>query len=337
MLKAALIGYGYWGPNLLRNLYQSNKFEGIVLCEKDESRSIYAKTIYPDLKVCDNSSELYKDHDIDVVFIATPSSTHYLLAKEALFAGKHVFVEKPFTLVKSQCLELLEIAAQKKLKIITDHTYVYNPFVTKTKEIIDSHDFGEIQYYHSNRINLGNFQEDTNVVWDLAIHDVSIILYLFEKRPLTVSAVGFKYANTQQECLSYCTLMFENAIAHTNVSWLSPIKIRQILVGGSKKMISIDELDNIEKVKVYDKGIDVSKDPNSIRDTLISYRTGDVWGPLVSSREALAIELEHFASAILNDTEPLTGPAHILNTMSILDALEKSLRSGGSEVEVQYE
>lgn len=337
MLKAGLIGYGYWGPNLLRNLFQSRFFNEIVLCEIDKDRREQARLQYPGLATCISSQDLYSKFEIDVIFIATPSSTHYKLAKEALLEGKHLLLEKPFTLNKNQCIELLDIAERKNLKVITDHTYVYNPFIQKTKEIITKGDFGELNYYHSNRVNLGNFQNDTNVIWDLAIHDISIILHLFEDRPSHVSAIGFKYKDLKQECLSYCTFMFDNAIAHANVSWLSPVKIRDIVIGGSKRMIAIDELHNVEKIKVYDKGVDINPDPSSIHKMMISYRTGDIWSPVVNASEALALEIDHFASVILEEAEPLTGPKHIFNSMCILEALEMSVKSYGTRIAVNYD
>jgi len=337
MLKAGLIGFGYWGPNLLRNLHQSNLFSEPVLCEKLPERICDAKSSYPYLKTCTESDELFADESIDVVLIATPPSTHYELAKAALLSNKHVLVEKPFTIEKKHAIELLEIAKTKNKKVLTDHTYVYNPFVLKIKEIINKSDFGEIKYYHSNRINLGNFQKDTNVIWDLAIHDISIILYLFNTRPQYVSASGFKYEGRGPECLGYCNFFFEDSIAHANVSWLSPVKIRNIFIGGSKRMIAVDELNNIEKIKVFDKGIEIENKTQSVHDLLVSYRTGDVWSPLVDNREALAVELEHFAQVILNNVDPITGPDHILEAISILEALDMSMCQDGKRIQVEYE
>jgi predicted dehydrogenase len=278
---------------------------------------------------------LIRRSDIDIVAIATPVSSHYEIAKAALRAGKHCFIEKPMTSSSAEAEELIEIAEQKSLKLFVDHTFIYTGAVRKMKEIVSSGRLGDIYYFDSVRINLGLFQHDVNVIWDLAPHDLSIMDYLLEKKPLAVSATGVCHVGNGLEDIAYLTLEFDNdLIAHFHVNWLAPMKIRRTLIGGTKSMIVYDDVEASEKVKVYDKGIDVTT-REGVYNTLVQYRTGDVLSPKLDQQEALAVGTRHFIDCILNDTRPITDGHAGLNVVRVLEASAVSIKNRGQLVELK--
>ncbi|MFN0277060.1 MAG: Gfo/Idh/MocA family protein [Pyrinomonadaceae bacterium] len=333
-MKVAVIGTGYWGPNLIRNFLALDEIEAVVACDRDEERLAKMRKSFYGIETSTDYETVIDRADVDVVVIATPVSSHHEIAKRALLAGKHCFIEKPMTASVAEAEELIEIAEQKRLKLFVDHTFIYTGAVRKMKEIITSGRLGEIYYFDSVRVNLGLFQHDVNVIWDLAPHDLSIMDYLLEKKPLAVSAIGSCHVGNELEDIAYLTLEFENnLLAHFHVNWLAPTKIRQTLIGGTKSMIVYDDIQTSEKVKVYDKGIDVTT-REGIYDTLVQYRTGDMLSPKIDQDEALAVGTRHFIDCILNDKQPLTDGHAGLNVVRILEASTVSMRERGRLIEL---
>lgn len=333
-MKAAVIGTGYWGPNLIRNFLALDEIDDVVACDRDEGRLAKMQKNFYGIETATDYEEVIDRADIDIVAIATPVSSHHEIAKRALTAGKHVFIEKPMTASVAEAGELIELAEQKGLTIFVDHTFIYTGAVRKMKEIIASGRLGEIYYFDSVRVNLGLFQHDVNVVWDLAPHDLSIMDYLLEQRPLSVSAIGSCHVGNELEDIAYMTLEFENnLIAHFHVNWLAPTKIRQTLIGGTKSMIVYDDTETSEKVKIYDKGIDVTT-REGVYDTLVQYRTGDMLSPKLDQEEALAVGTRHFVDCILNGTKPTTDGAAGLNVVRILEASTASMLNRGRLIEL---
>ncbi len=333
-MKVAVIGAGYWGPNLIRNFLTADHVDGVVACDRDAERLAKMRKMFHAIETSDNHREVIARRDVDIVAIATPVSTHHEIAKAALLAGKHCFIEKPMTSSVAEAEELIEIAESKHLKLFVDHTFIYTGAVRKMKEIITSGRLGEIYYFDSVRINLGLFQHDVNVIWDLAPHDLSIMDYLLEQKPVAVSAVGSCHVGNGLEDIAYLTLEFENnMIAHFHVNWLAPLKIRKTLIGGTKSMIVYDDTEASEKVKIYDKGIDVTT-REGVYDTLVQYRTGDMLSPKLDQEEALSVGTRHFLDCILNDTKPLTDGAAGLNVVRILEASAISIKDRGRLIEL---
>lgn len=333
-MKVAVIGAGYWGPNLIRNFLSADEIDGVVACDLDEGRLAKMRKAFHGIETSTDHNAVIGRDDIDIVVIATPVSTHHAIAKTALLAGKHCFIEKPMTASSAEAQELIDIAEQKDLKLFVDHTFIYTGAVRKMKEIITSGRIGDIYYFDSVRINLGLFQHDVNVIWDLAPHDLSIMDYLLERDPLAVSAVGSCHVGNGLEDIAYLTLEFENnVIAHFHVNWLAPMKIRKTLIGGTKSMIVYDDTEASEKVKIYDKGIDVTT-REGVYDTLVQYRTGDMLSPKLEQTEALAVGTQHFIDCILNDKQPLTDGRAGLNVVRILEASEISIKNRGRMVEL---
>jgi predicted dehydrogenase len=333
-MKAAVIGTGYWGPNLIRNFLALDEIDGVVACERNEGRLAKMRKLFYGIETATNHEEVIGRADIDIVAIATPVSSHHEIAKRALTAGKHVFIEKPMTASVAEAEELIELAEQKGLSIFVDHTFIYTGAVRKMKEIITSGRLGEIYYFDSVRVNLGLFQHDVNVVWDLAPHDLSIMDYLLEQKALAVSAIGSCHVGNELEDIAYLTLEFENnLIAHFHVNWLAPTKIRQTLIGGTKSMIVYDDTETSEKVKIYDKGIDVTT-REGVYDTLVQYRTGDMLSPKLDQEEALAVGTRHFVDCILNGKKPTTDGTAGLNVVRILEASTESMRHRGRLIEL---
>ncbi len=334
MLKAAVIGAGYWGPNLIRNFLMLDEIETVVACDLDEGRLAKMRKLFHGIETATDHNEVISRSDMDIVVIATPVSTHHEIAKKALLSGKHCFIEKPMTASVAEAEELIEIAATTGLKLFVDHTFIYTGAVRKMKEIITSGRLGELYYFDSVRINLGLFQHDVNVIWDLAPHDLSIMDYLLEKKALAVSATGTCHVGNGLEDIAYITLEFENnLIAHFHVNWLAPMKIRRTLIGGTRSMIVYDDTEASEKVKIYDKGIDVTT-REGVYDTLVQYRTGDMLSPKLDQEEALAVGTRHFVDCILNDTTPLTDGQAGLNVVRILEASAISIKNRGRLVEL---
>lgn len=336
MIKVGVIGYGYWGPNLVRNFMLAPGSAVTRVCDLREERLTPLHKQYPGLETCNHSNDLVNDPEIDAVVIATPVSSHFELAMAALKAGKHVLVEKPLASTSDQASRLIDEAAARKLVLLVDHTFVYTPAVRKMREIIVSGQLGQIYYYDAVRVNLGLFQHDVNVIWDLAIHDLSIMDYVLPERPCAVSATGISHIPGQPENVAYITLFFPSAqIAHVHVNWLTPVKVRHTLIGGSEKMILYDDLEPSEKLKVYDKGIRVTPNLEDVYRMLVSYRSGDMWAPRLDTTEALQTEALHFIDCVENSRQPETdGPAG-LRLINMIEAAETSLRDRGRLIEIR--
>lgn len=331
-LSVGVVGCGYWGPNLVRNFYENEQVELRYVCDLAHEKLAKLARRYPTVITTADFQELLDDPTLDAIAIATPVHTHFKLADLALQAGKHVLVEKPMCMTSVECEQLIALADRKKKVLMVDHTFAYHGAVSLIKEVIERGELGEILYFDSVRINLGLFQSDVNVVWDLAPHDLSIMDYLLGQTPKTVHATGACHAGNGVEDIAYITLTFENnTIAHFNVSWLSPVKVRQILIGGTKKMIVYDDLTPMEKVRIYDKGISISEETrgyNSQYVNQVQYRIGDMHSPVIDITEALKIEVAHFVDCVINGKKPITDGRAGLRTVQILEAANASLKTG---------
>jgi predicted dehydrogenase len=325
MLRVGVIGYGYWGPNVVRNFASQPGCLVTAVCDKNPRALTQVSTRCPTASLTTDPDDVIASPKIDAVAIVTPVSTHYELAREALRHGKHVFVEKPFTATSAQAEELIELAEGKKLQIMVDHTFLFNGAVRKIKELVDGGVLGPLYYYDTTRVNLGLFQHDVNVIWDLAPHDLSIIDHLLGVEPEVVLATGGAHLNGLAD-VAYITLSFpRNIIAHVNVNWLSPVKVRTTLVGGQRKMLVWDDLQPTEKVRVYDKGVDVGTE-QGIHEVLVSYRSGDMWAPRVDETEALQLETRYFLSCVASGTRPVNDGEAGLRVVKMLEAADESLR-----------
>ena len=330
-VKFGVIGYGYWGPNVVRNLQTTPGAEIATVCDKSSAARKKVHKSYPHLYVSADATEVLTSPEIDAVAIVTPVWTHYELAKAALENGKHVFVEKPFTSNVSQAEELIELAEKKNLKIMVDHTFLFTGAVRKIKQLLQEGLLGKLYYYDSTRVNLGLFQHDVNVVWDLAPHDLSIMDHVIEGNPEALVATGQKHLNGFED-VAYITLYFpDKVIAHVNVNWLSPVKVRTTLIGGEKKMLVWNDLEADEKVKVYDKGVDINN-REGLYELLVNYRSGDMWSPQLEQVEALRHELAYFIHCITSGTDPMNDGAAGLRVVKMLEAANKSLRKRGALV-----
>ena len=335
MIGIGVIGYGYWGPNLVRNFHEAPGARVVAVCDSRAERLDAVTERYPAIAVTARPADLWNDPAVDAVVVATPVSTHFELAAEALRAGRHVLVEKPMTATVEEGRRLLDEADRRGRTLMVGHTFVYMGAVRKIKEIAGSGELGAIYYYDAMRVNLGLFQHDVNVVWDLAVHDLSILDHVLESRPVAVSATGISHLNGAPENTAYLTLFFnDRMIAHINVNWLSPVKLRQTLIGGSRKMIVFDDLEPSEKVKVYDSGINVDDSPESIYQMLIGYRTGDMWSPQCDRTEALRVEARHFIHCIEKNDRPVSDGAMGLRVVRILEAATRSMKMKGRLVEL---
>ena len=334
MISVGVIGYGYWGPNLVRNFMANPATKVVSVADQSGSRLKLVEAAYPGVKATEDAYALIGDKAVDAVVIATPVSTHFELAMAALKAGKHVLVEKPITSTAEQARQLIDEAARRGLVLMVDHTFVYTGAVRKMHELVKAPAFGRVRYYDSTRVNLGLFQHDVNVLWDLAVHDLSIMAHIIDEQPSAVSATGHAQQPGQPEYVAFLTVYFPSVIAHINVNWLSPVKIRRTLVGGTNQMIVYDDLETSEKIKLYDKGITVTETPDDVRKLLISYRTGDLWSPKVSDAEALMVEADHFAACIAGRETPISGGEAGLSLVRILEAADKSLAARGAPIEL---
>jgi predicted dehydrogenase len=331
IVKFGVIGYGYWGPNVVRNLDRLDEAEVVAVCDRSAAARKKVAKAYPDVLVTDDSAELMSSPDIDAIAVVTPVWTHYELAKAALLNGKHIFVEKPFTSNAAQAQELIELAAQKNLKIMVDHTFLFTGAVTKIKQLLQDGALGKLYYYDSTRVNLGLFQHDVNVVWDLAPHDLSIIDHLIQKSPEAISATGQTHLNGHED-VAFLTLYFpDKVIAHINVNWLSPVKVRTTLIGGEKKMLVWNDLEADEKIKIYDKGVNVTS-REGLYDLLVHYRSGDMWAPQVEQVEALTRELAYFVNCIAKDETPINDGEAGLRVVRMLEAANQSISKRGELV-----
>ena len=335
MIKMGLIGYGYWGPNLARNFNMNPDMELSAICDFAPDRMQAAHTLYPHTKVVKDAAEILNDPKLDAVAIATPVSTHFELAKNALLSDKHVWLEKPMTEKVEQGKELIDLAEKKGKALLVDHTFVYTGAVRKIKEIIDKGEMGDLIYYDSTRVNLGLFQQDVDVIWDLAPHDISIMDYLMPFKKLAISATGSGYYRKGTTAKALLTIFMENnAIAHINVSWVAPVKIRQTLIGGTSKMILYDDTEPSEKIKVYDKGVELYETKEKLYHMKVQYRVGDMYSPKLEDHEALAFETKHFADCLLNGKEPLTNGVAGLEVVKVLVASKESLEKNGAPIEI---
>jgi predicted dehydrogenase len=335
MIKVGVIGYGYWGPNLVRNFMEAPGSTVTAVCDLRIERLAQLRSRYPTIRTLADCQQLYNDPSIDAVVIATPVSSHFDLAIQALKSDKHVLVEKPLAATSEQGRQLIEEAARRNKVLMVDHTFVYTSAVRKIRELINDNALGDIYYYDAVRVNLGLFQHDVNVIWDLAIHDLSIMDYVLPSKATAVSATGISHIPGQPENVAYITLFFDNPqIAHVHVNWLTPVKVRHTLIGGSEKMILYDDLEPSEKVKIYDKGVTVSQSPEAVYEMLVSYRSGDMWAPRLDATEALMTEALHFIDCIENNKKPETDGEAGLRLVKIVEAAEASLRARGQLVEI---
>jgi predicted dehydrogenase len=336
MIKMGVIGYGYWGPNIVRNFMEAENAVVKSVSDLNPKRQKLVKSRYPTIQTMDEPEAMFADKEIDAVAIVTPVSTHFDLAMRALQAGKHVLLEKPLTQTVEQGERLLEEAQKRNLLVMVDHTFVYTSTVRKIKDIIDSGELGDIYYYDSVRVNLGLFQHDVNVIWDLAVHDLSILEYIYPGKPVAVSATGISHIDGATEDVAYLTLYYEEKmISHIHVNWLSPVKVRRTLIGGSQKMIVLDELEPSEKIKIYEKGITVNREPEGIEKVyklLIDYRSGDMLAPHIDNSEALRMEANHFVDCIENGRQPETSGESGLRVVRILEAASESMKQNGKPV-----
>jgi len=332
MIKLGIIGYGYWGPNLVRNFNGNKNFRVIKVADTRHERLELIKKQYPGIISVPDSEDIFNDHEIDAVAIATPVFAHHKLAKKALLSGKHVLLEKPMTSSSQEAEELINISLSKNLSLMVDHTFLYTGAVQKIKQLIDQETIGKIKYLDSTRINLGLFQPDINVLWDLAPHDISILTHLVNEKPYSLNASGVSHTNNDLENIAFLTVNFESGfIAHFNCSWTSPVKIRLMLIGGDKKMIVFNDVEPTEKIKIYDTGYSVKTDEDK-QKLLVDYRTGDIFIPKTPSTEALALMAEDFAQSILKNKVPVADYKSGLSVIKILEASNESLRNHGKEI-----
>jgi predicted dehydrogenase len=337
MVRVGVIGYGYWGPNLVRNFFETPGAQVAWVSDKRAERLKQVQSRYPTVKVTENHRDLLQDPEVDAIAIATPVSTHFDLAIQALEAGKHVLVEKPMAASSAEALKLIEAAAAAGRTLMVDHTFVYTGAVRRIRQLVDDGSLGEIYYYDSARVNLGLFQHDVNVLWDLAVHDLSIMDYVLPYRPVAVSATGVNHVSGGKENIAFLTLFFDSpVIAHMHVNWLAPVKIRRTLIGASRKMIVYDDMEQSEKIKVYDKGITVNQQLNreKLYDIMVGYRMGDMTAPQLDISEALRFEASHFVECIEKKQRPITDGEAGLRVVRVLEAATQSMRMRGHPVEL---
>jgi predicted dehydrogenase len=337
MINIGVVGYGYWGPNVARNFHGSGGAKLVAISDLSEKRLGLAQNHFPFIKGIKDPHELIRSTDVDAVAIVTPVFAHYEMAKAALLAGKHIFVEKPFTSSSAQARELVDLALAKNLKIMVDHTFLFTGAVKKIQEVIAAGELGNLLFYDSVRVNLGLFQHDVNVIWDLAPHDLSIMAHVIDKKPVAISAHGTVHFQGGLEDIAYLCVEFEGNgfIAHFHVNWLSPVKVRKTLISGDKKMLVWDDLDADEKIKIYDRGVDVKSSNGGkagIHELLVSYRSGDVHIPKLEGTEALKAEAQYFVECVEKDQHPFNDGQAGLQVVRLLEAADESLKNGGQRI-----
>jgi predicted dehydrogenase len=333
MINVGVIGYGYWGPNLVRNFFETPDLQVRAVVDSDSARLQQVQRRYPGVSTTAHFEDVLQDTSVDVVAVATPVSSHFQLGMAALRAGKHVWLEKPMTETSLQARKLMDEAERRRLTVFVDHTFVYTGAVRKMAELIRTGELGRIYYYDSTRVNLGLFQRDVSVIADLAVHDFSILDHFLGEQPIAVSASGINHFPGTPENLAYITLFYDSGtIAHVNVSWLAPVKVRQILVGGSERMITYDDLEPSEKVKVYDKGVSFTEDPQQIYEMRVGYRTGDMWAPKLDTMEALRAASAHFLGCLQHSRAPDTDGYLGMRVVELIDAATSSMRGRGETV-----
>ena len=327
-----VVGAGYWGPNLARNIASLQQTELSYICDVDKERLEKIASIYP-LARCTTKLDDLLESDIEAVAIATPVKTHYQIAKKFLAAGKHVLIEKPMTRSSKEAENLLDLAKKKNLILMVDHTFNYTSAVKKIKELISKKELGELMYWDSVRISLGLFQHDVNVLWDLAVHDLAIMDYVISEKPISVRAIGMTHYTEGIENIAYISLKFNKSfIAHFHVNWLSPVKIRQILIGGKNKMLLYDDMLTSEKMKIYNKGVDIEETKEGVYKKLVQYRLGDMYSPYLQNTEALNELLKHFVDVVRHGKKPISGGDSGLRVIKILEAAQKSIVNNGREI-----
>lgn len=335
MVRLGVVGYGYWGPNLARNAAEASGGELTAIADFSQAALARAAKRHPGARMYEHWRMLIADSNVDAVLIATPVASHFEIALAALKAGKHVLVEKPMTTTASEAEILIAEAARRGLVLMVDHTFVYTPAVQKIRELIADGSLGDLYYYDSTRVNLGLFQRDVNVIWDLAVHDLSILDYIMDEKPVAVTASGAGHIEGSPENIARVTLFYPSgAVANINVNWLAPVKVRQTLIGGSNKMIVYDDLETSEKIKVYDRGVKVTTNPEEVQKLRVSYRMGDMWAPQLSVKEALLSEMEHFVDCITNGATPVTPGASGLGVVAMLEGAMRSLKQRGTPVDL---
>jgi predicted dehydrogenase len=335
-VKVGIIGIGYWGPNLIRNFQSAGNCKLTAISDIRVDKLQKYKNLYPDIEIYTDSKQLINNAAIDAVAIATPVFSHFELAKAALESNKHVLIEKPMTSNEKEAEVLIDLARKKNRVLMVDHTFLYTGAVQKIKDLVEKGVIGKLQYVDSTRINLGLFQPDINVLWDLAPHDISILNYICNESPISVQATGICHTKNGIENIAYLTLQYENnMIAHFNCSWTSPVKIRKFLIGGDKKMIVYDDMEPTEKVKLYDTGYDLKNEEDQ-RRILVDYRVGDIYVPKLSTSEALIGVVNDFINAITKKTMPISNAQLGLNVVKVLEAAQKSIKEKGREILIQY-
>ena len=333
MIRVGIIGYGYWGPVVARNFQAADRCQLAAICDANPVAQDRARKAHPGVPVVGDPADLLRSPDIDAIAVITPVWTHFEFAKAALENGKHVFVEKPFTASSAEASQLIDLAAAKKLQIMVDHTFLFTGAVRKIRQMIDEGVLGKLFYYDSSRVNLGLFQHDVNVIWDLAPHDLAIMNYLTDAEPETVSATGQCHLNGMED-MAYVTIYFPTMLAHINVNWLSPVKVRTTLIGAEKKMVVWNDLEADEKVKVYDKGVEVAHG-EGVYDLLVSYRSGDMWAPKIDQTEALKLEAKYFSECVRNNQTPFNDGIAGLKVVRLLEAAAQSLKDRGKPVQLK--
>jgi len=334
MIKIAVAGYGYWGPNLVRNIQESGKASVVTCCDMNTDRLKQVASKYPSIRTTTSYDDVLNDPSVNAVVIATPVATHYEFARKALERGKHVLLEKPATSSTAEAEKLVELAEKHSLTYMIDHTFIYTGAVRKMKEVVDQGELGDIYYLDSVRINLGLFQRDVNVLWDLAPHDIAILEHLVKERPVSVCATGACHVGNGHENVAYLTVYFNSGmIAHFHNNWLSPVKVRTMLVGGSKKTIHYDDMEVSEKIKIYDRGVDIDT-TEGVHDARVSYRLGDMWAPRLDQTEALRLMAGEFIDCIQTGRRCITDGTSGLNVVRILEASEMSIKHRGKEIKL---
>ncbi len=335
MIHVGVIGYGYWGPNLVRNFAKFPDCQVDYICDRYPEQLIKAAAHHPNIRTTTDCQTLIDDNALDAIVICSPLFTHYDIARRALATGKHVLVEKPMAASAVQAMELIELAEKQRRVLMVDHTFVYHPAVRKIRELIADNQLGDLLYYDSVRVNLGLFQSDINVLWDLAVHDLSIMDFLLPKQPTAISVHGISHFPDQPTNMAYLTLFFSDTLlAHIHVNWLAPMKIRRILLGGSERMIVYDDLEPMTKIKICERGVRINNDPESIYQVLYDYRSGDIHAPRLATIEALESVVRHFLDCIEKDAAPQTDGPSGLRLVRMLEAADRSLQRRGEIIEL---
>jgi predicted dehydrogenase len=328
-LNIAVIGYGYWGPNLARNFFSAGA-NVMYIVDKNKERLAMAKRAYPMVDITTDIEHALHDTNVDAIAIALPVSFHYQIARMSLLADKHVLVEKPMTESRKSAEELIELALRKNKVIMCDHTFLYTGAVKKIYDLVSQNALGTLQYFDSIRVNLGLFQNDVNVIWDLAPHDISILSYITNEQPVSVLATGLSHTKNSIENIAYLSLFYQsNFIAHINISWVSPVKVRRTMIGGKTKTIVYDDVEPTEKIKIYDSGYTVSDNDDNL--FMVDYRVGDIYIPKLDTTEALKNMVSSFCNAITKSIKPESDYSLALKVVTLLEAAEKSLKDKGKE------